>query len=435
MNIQKSRNVYEMAIERIEYIFSNFDNIYVSFSGGKDSGVMLNLVLDYMRLHHIKRKISVLYIDVEASYSKTVEFIEKMFLENLDLINPYWICLPMITTNAVSMYEPYWIFWDRNKQEKWVRPMPSHEFIINENNNPFDFYKKDMTFEGFISLFGDWLANRYSSTKVACLVGIRSDESLNRYHAINRKDKSSYHDKRYSTRITDLTYNFYPIYDWNVEDIWVYNGKFHKPYNHIYDLFYKAGVPLSKMRICEPYGDEQKAGLSLFKVLEPETWVKVVDRVSGANFGNIYCGTKASGARRIELPEGHTWRSYCKFLLSTLPKETRNIYVRKFRKFIRYWNKVGSPVADEDILQLDENIIINTHTFSNRGTKDKYVIKFRSIPDVLPGLDNKTDFLSWKRMCMAIIKNDITCHSLSFALTKKQILRQQELIRKYNEML
>ena len=34
-------NVYEQAQIRLEKIFGHFDNIYVSFSGGKDSGVLL----------------------------------------------------------------------------------------------------------------------------------------------------------------------------------------------------------------------------------------------------------------------------------------------------------------------------------------------------------------------------------------------------------
>lgn len=436
--MNKYQDVYQKAMRRIAFIFSHFENVYVSFSGGKDSGVLLNLVLDYMRRNSITRKITLLHIDVEASYKATMDFVEKMYLDNADLIEPYWVCLPMTTTNAVSMYEPYWIFWDQAKKEKWVRPMPQHPFVIHKDNNPFSFYRKDMTFEEFASCFGKWLNNKKKTGKTACLVGIRSDESLNRYRAVSRDDKATFEGRKYSTRISDTVYNFYPVFDWSTSDIWIYNGKFRKPYNRIYDLFYKAGVPLSRMRICEPYGDEQKAGLSLFRILEPDTWVKVVDRVSGANFGNIYCGTKATGTRKISLPEGHTWKSYCKFLLATLPGETRRIYTGKFIRFIRYWNRTGCPVTDADIEEieaLDSDMIINTHTYSNRGKGDKYVIKFREIPDVLPGLDNKTDFLSWKRMCMAIIKNDITCQTLSFSITKRQILRQKELLDKYRQML
>ena len=424
-------NVYDAANQRIEYIFNNFENIYVSFSGGKDSGVMLNLVFDYMRKNKINRKIGLLFIDLEAFYTKTIDFIDEMFLNNADLIIPYWVCLPMITTNAVSMYEPFWIFWEESKKEKWVRPMPSHEFIINYNNQMFEFYHDKITFESFVVKFGEWYASKHGNT--ACLVGIRTDESLNRFRAIAREHKGTFNNIHYSTKIADNVYNFYPIYDWNVEDIWIYNGKFNKPYNKLYDLFYKAGVSLHKMRVCEPFGDEQKAGLNLFKVVEPGTWLRVVDRVSGANFGNIYCGTKATGSKKIQLPKGHTWRSYCKFLLKTLPDETRKVYVQKFTKFIKYWTKQGSPLPDNYIHDLEStmpNNIINTGSYSNRGIGDKIVIKFNCIPDETPN-DNK----SWKRMCMAILKNDITCQSLSFSITKNQIVRQNELISKYKSIL
>ena len=47
-------------------------------------------------------------------------------------------------------------------------------------------------------------------------------------------------------------------------------------YNKIYDLMHMAGVGIHQMRLCQPYGDDQRKGLWLFKMLEPETWSKVV---------------------------------------------------------------------------------------------------------------------------------------------------------------
>ena len=37
-------NVYEAIQERLKYIFDNFDNIYVAFSGGKDSIYIIKII-------------------------------------------------------------------------------------------------------------------------------------------------------------------------------------------------------------------------------------------------------------------------------------------------------------------------------------------------------------------------------------------------------
>ncbi len=59
-------NVYKATLKRLEYIFNEFDNIYVSFSGGKDSGVLLNLTLKYADKTNMLHKLGVFHIDYEA---------------------------------------------------------------------------------------------------------------------------------------------------------------------------------------------------------------------------------------------------------------------------------------------------------------------------------------------------------------------------------
>ena len=431
MKTYNNKDVYTAAKERIEYIFDEFEHICVSFSGGKDSGTVLNMCIDEARKR--KRKIGVLFIDLEAFYKKTIEFVERMLENNKDVLEPYWICLPMESPNSLSYLEPTWIWWDKEKEPIWVRPMPKKEYVINEENNPLDFYKKNMPFEEFIKHFGNWYGK---GEKTATLVGIRTDESLNRFRAI-AGTKSMYKNKNYSTKVNENVYNFYPIYDWSVEDIWTYNGKFQKDYNKLYDLFYKAGVSIHKMRVDEPFGNEAKAGLSMFRVIEPDTWAKVVNRVSGANFGNIYSGNKIMTAH-YKLPKNHTWKSFTFFLLDTLPPEISEHYKIKFSKFIKYWVEKGCPVSEEHIKIMEEtcpDAIINTHEFSRRGKGDKEVIKFTKVVDEIPGVDNKDDVLTWRRMAMCIIKNDYTCKSLSFGMTKDLTVRQKAIMEKYKNII
>src|SRR5699024_7899342 len=86
----------------------------------------------------------------------------------------------------------------------------------------FDFFEVGMEFEEFVPEFGEW----YSEGKsCACMVGIRSDESLNRYRTIASRKKVMLEDKQYTTKVSENVYNIYPIYDWKTKDIWTFHGK------------------------------------------------------------------------------------------------------------------------------------------------------------------------------------------------------------------
>ncbi|WP_295255164.1 phosphoadenosine phosphosulfate reductase family protein, partial [Veillonella sp.] len=224
-------NVYDAAKKRIEYIFDEFETIAVSFSGGKDSGVVLNMAVDEARKSG--KRFTAIFIDLEAFYKVTIEYVEKMFSNNRDVLDPLWICLPMESPNALSYFSPTWTWWEEGKEDIWVREMPKNEWVINLSNHKFEFYKPGMSFEKFTPLLNEWLAKTGSA---AILLGLRAEESLNRYRAIN-DNKSTYKGLQWSTQI-NKAYSFSPIYDWTVEDIWTYNGKFRKEYNKLYDLFY-----------------------------------------------------------------------------------------------------------------------------------------------------------------------------------------------------
>ena len=425
-----NQNVYDAAQERIKFIFDEFERVCVSFSGGKDSTVVLNLAIDEARKRG--RKVDATFIDLEAFYQLTIDHVQRMFEDNRDVVRPTWICLPMESNNSLSAHEPTWIWWESGRENIWVRPMPQNEWVVNIDNQRFPFYdpNKIITFERFVVDYNDYLA---ADQKTAVLLGLRTDESLNRFRAIVA-DKTKYKGRHYSTK-AGRAWSFSPIYDWHVSDIWTYTAKYNKPYNKLYDLFYRAGVPISEMRVDEPFGNEAKAGLNMFRVIEPKTWARVVNRVSGANFGNIYANTKALNGQ-VTLPPGHTWKSFCKFLLSTLPADTAANYRNRFIKFIRYWNKKGCPMRDDFIGELENrhpDAVVNTHEFSKRGTGDKEVVRFTKILDEHP-IDRKTDLLTWRRMCMCILKNDYSCRGLSFSINKAFTKRGEYLINKYKSL-
>jgi predicted phosphoadenosine phosphosulfate sulfurtransferase len=373
-------NVYEAAKQRISYSFDVCEKVYVSFSGGKDSTVMLHMVME----EAIKRgrKVGVLLIDLEGQYKLTIQHLENCYEIYKDHIEKYWVCLPIHLRNAVSVYETHWYCWDKEKKPIWVRELPKGAI---SDSNYFPFFVDGMEFEEFVPLFGEW----YSEGKTcACHVGIRADESLNRFRTIASKYKVRLDDKQFTTKVTDHCYNFYPIYDWKTADVWIYHAKTGKPYNRLYDYMHKAGLTINQMRICQPYGDDQRRGLWLFHLIEPETWAKIVARVNGANSGALYINESGNinGYRKIIKPEGHTWESFARLLLHSMPPKTKLHYENKITIFIKWWMERGYPdgIPDEADLRMEAE---------------------RNVP-------------SWRRVCKSLLRNDYWCKGMSFTQTK-----------------
>ena len=81
-------DVLTAARDRISKTFDSFGRVYVSFSGGKDSSVMLHLVMEEAIKRN--RKVGVLIVDLEAQYTKTVEHITEMVETYKDHIDLHW---------------------------------------------------------------------------------------------------------------------------------------------------------------------------------------------------------------------------------------------------------------------------------------------------------------------------------------------------------
>lgn len=428
-------NVYEALQERLDYIFREFDNIYISFSGGKDSGLLLHMVMDYMARKGIRKKLGVFHQDFEAQYQVTTEYVEKVFEMYLSRIEPYWVCLPMAVRTALSSYEMYWYPWDDKKEEIWVRKRPDYPYVITIDQ-PFTHYRYRMHQEDLAKQFGRFYKEEHDFQKTVCLLGIRADESLQRYSGIVNK-KHGYNGECWISRQFKDVWCASPLYDWSNQDVWVANYRFHFDYNGLYDLYYKAGLKINQMRVASPFNDYSKDSLNLYRVIDPEIWTRLVGRVRGANFGCIYGKTKAMGYRSITLPKGHTWESYTKFLLDTLPARLRNNYVKKFRTSIEFWHKTGGGLEENVIQELiDHGYNIRRNGVSNYTLmKNSRIVFVGDIPDDTDDIKSTKDIPSWKRMCYCILKNDHTCRFMGFGLTKKEQLRIDKIKRKYGEMI
>jgi len=383
-------SVYEAAKRRIADVFDNFPRIYVSFSGGKDSTVMLHMVMAEAIAR--KRTVGVLFVDLEGQYKLTIDHIQACYDLYAEHVEPFWVALPIHLRNAVSQYEPQWVTWEKEKEADWIRRPPQMAITQQER---FPFYRHAMEFEEFTPEFGKW----YSQERLtASFVGIRTQESLNRWRTISGQNKKqTFEGRKWTTWCGEALYNIYPIYDWKTEDIWRYHGKHaDKPYNTLYDRMHQAGLTIHQMRICQPYGDDQRKGLWLFHLIEPETWSRIVARVNGANQGALYAQERGNvtGNFTISKPDGHTWESFAKLLLASQPERTAEHFRDKIAVFLKWYTDRGFP---------------------------------NGIPDDGP-LDKSQP--SWKRICKALLRNDYWCKGLSFSQHKSGAYEKYQKLMK-----
>jgi len=392
MKRYRQQTVLDAARERIAYTFDQFSRVFVSFSGGKDSTVMLHLVMEEARKRG--RTVGVLIVDLEAQYSHTIEHIRLMVDAYSDLVDLHWVCLPLSLRNAVTNYEPRWQCWEPDARAIWVREPPDCAITDPEH---YEFFVPGMEFEEFVPLWGEWYAG---DTKTAGFIGIRADESLNRFRTVAIWDKVMHEGRRWTTYVTPNCCNVYPIYDWRTEDIWRFHGRYPDlVYNQVYDLMNRAGVPLSQQRLCQPYGDDQRKGLWLYHILEPETWTRLIARVNGANSGALYTQESGNitGNQKITLPPGHTWESFTNLLLRSLPKPTREHYINRFRGFIKGWRGRG----------------------------------YDKIPDEAPKvLENKHWAPSWRRLAKVLLRNDWWCKGLGLTQPRSEAYGKYLAIKK-----
>lgn len=380
MKVELEIDVLKAAQDRISFILDNFPRIYLSFSGGKDSTVMFHLVAREAKKRN--RKIGVLFIDWECQFEATINHIDQMTDLYADNIELFWIAKEIETCSSCSAFEPLWRSWDERKKSLWTRSKHAKSY-----NGIIPFYYPGITFEEFVPLFGKWYSQGETT---ACFVGIRAQESLNRFRAIARENIPRFKSQRFTTNVVGNVWNAYPIYDWLVDDVWTYIAKKNACYNKVYDQMHMAGLSVNQMRIDEPFGDEARKNLWIYQIIEPVTWSKFVARMSGVNSASLYSKERGNilGNANVSLPDGHTWESFSNFILSSMPPPAAEHYRNKVAVYIKWYLERGyeSGIPDAGDYRLEQ---------------------LGKIP-------------AWRQIAKCLLRNDWYCKTLGFSVTKSK---------------
>lgn len=258
-------NVVDAAERRVLEAFNKNKIVSISFSGGKDSICMCDVLIKAMRKYNIPfSRIIVVFFDEEAIYPDVEEIALEWRSKFMSLgAKFYWFCLPIRHYNCCNRLEndESFICWEPGKESVWVRPMP--KFAIRNHS----MFRMGMSYQEFA---------RKMFQSIPPMVGLRVAESIQRRQSIAKMTKSTF---------------IYPIYDWRDNDVWLYikQNRLTIPMTYIY--LYKTGVPLNKLRISQFFSIDTIK--SLPKVLEfyPDLYERVIRREPNADLVMLYWDT------------------------------------------------------------------------------------------------------------------------------------------------
>lgn len=327
-------DVLEAVNKRITFLFDNYDNISLSFSGGKDSTALFHLINEEAKKRD--RKFILYFQDQEAEYQGTIDFVE--WAMSQPNVIPQWYQVPIFMTNAASQQQLF--LWAWGEGEEWVR-----------EKHPLAIHSIDKKYPKRFHKFNLWVGQNLEKNtpgKSVSIIGLRAEESPDRKFVMFGEDSDLFWLRRKNT-----PHRAYPIIDWKYKDIWKYIIENNFKYNRIYDKMYMLGGDLRSFRVSNLVHEKAFRCLTDLQELEPETYDKLEKRLHGVHTAAIYGKENLMYSIR-ELPEHFkTWKEYKDFLLSSIHPDLKKVFEFQWSRFADTDDMVANKYMVKRILLCD----------------------------------------------------------------------------------
>lgn len=353
--LEDEGTVYEAAQDRFDHIWEHFDEVWLAFSGGKDSGAVLNMAMDawdrngpFLDENDEPYPIQVVHHDDEFAYPETEAYIKRILDKwGGDRINFHWCVMPMKYGNGCTFGEKYWYTWVEEDRDSWLRDHPATteqaerdcvNLITPEDPSQSDFEKGNKHTDIAHDIF-----RYYGKENAINLTGLRTAESMNRHHTILShggwlKDESN---------LSHVAVG-HPIYDWDDRDLWAIHKEHEWDYNKAYDKLYEAGYAPNDMRTAHPYNYMAitAGGPWRQKHAWAEEFEEWAQRLEGAEM-SFELGPGYYGPSK---PDDTTWREYCSMLVNAIEDDDQRERVAETiqSRLERHFRNTGKPLKQHD---------------------------------------------------------------------------------------
>lgn len=364
MKIYKKKNVYDAAIERINYLYDEFDEVVVGYSGGKDSTVTLRLAVQVAKQRN-KLPVKAIFLDQEAEWRTVIEHMRDIYKDpDIDL---RWYQVPFKIFNASS------------NLKQWIQAWGAGEEHMREQE-PYSIKENKYGTEQFYDLFNKIIEVDFPE-KTCMLGGVRAEESPRRKVAMTQDVTYKFITWGKKLNEKKLQFTFYPIYDWSYTDVWKAIHDNNWPYTKVYDYQYKYGLPVKSMRVSNLHHETALETLFYLQEIEKDTWTALTKRMSGINTAGKL--NKSDYFVR-ELPfMFKSWEEYRDYLVDKLVKNEK--MKKKFSdKFKLYDERYKDMLHKDKLIKVEINTIL---------ANDEYLVKLRNFTET-PEME---DFRRWAR--------------------------------------
>lgn len=324
-------DVVTMAKKRILSIFDSGVDVSLSFSGGKDSIVLADIVYKLILRGKINpSQLVVEFIDEEGMFDDVIDIVKLWRTRFMEVgVRFDWYCLPVKHFNCLNSLseEETFVCWEPNKKDLWIREMP--KFAIKDH--PLLIPRED-NYQAFLSRLRNY-------DKKISMMGVRCSESVQRLRCMG-KQKSFITDNKCK-----------PIYDMIDKDVWLYIFKNNLEIPNAYENMYRTGCSRRDLRISQFFSIDTAKHLVNMSEMYSGLMDRVIKREPNAYLCAMYWDTEMFGRSTKKRRE--------------LEKSEDIDYKRKVYELIRCPEKLETDHQRNILDRFKRVIVANGESISN----------------------------------------------------------------------